>query len=256
MRHLSPPRRSAISLLALAMALLAPLAPAARAQTPAPPTVFTYHDAQGQGRFLLYDAGADDATGGRTIKVSLTQNGLSYYGSGITLPLETTMPFKTLISFTLVSARTAISFHFAGTTISGITLSGQGTYHRAGVPEQKATWSIVLGGGGGGTVGPSALRGVAQAGPIFPVERPGVPNTRPLPGAIITIQPAGGGPELARATTDQDGRFQIPLAPGTYLIVPLPPQPGAVLPRGIPQTVTVKAGGFTDVVVEYDTGIR
>src|SRR6266540_2122365 len=80
MRHLTPPRRGRLPLLALAMALLAPIAPAARAQTPAPPTVFTYHDAQGQGRFLLYDAGADDATGGRTIKVSLTQNGLSYYG--------------------------------------------------------------------------------------------------------------------------------------------------------------------------------
>jgi hypothetical protein len=249
------PGRLPGSLAIMAAALLSLAAPAVRAQS-APPTSFTYHDAQGDGRFLLYDVGPDDVTGGRQIKVSLTQNGLSYYGSGFTLPLETTMPFKTLISFTLVSVRTGISFHFEGNTISGITLSGQGTYHRAGVPEQKATWSIVLGGGGGGTTGPSAIRGTAIAGPIFPVERPGIPNTRPLPGAIITVQPAGGGQEITRATADQDGRFQIPIAPGTYLLVPLPPNPNAVLPRGTPQTVVVKAGGFTDVTVQYDTGIR
>jgi hypothetical protein len=245
--------RLAVGLIA---ALLSLAPPAVLAQPTNPPTTFTYHDAQGDGRFSLYDAGVDEVTGGRQIKVSLTQNNLSYYGSGFTLPLQTNMPFKTLISFTMVSFRTGISFHFEGNTISGITFSGQGTYHRAGVPEQKATWSIVLGGGGGGIAGPSAIRGVAMAGPIFPIERPGIPNTRPLPGAIITIQPAGGGPEITRATADQDGRFQIPIAPGTYLIVPLPPDPNAVLPRGTPQTVVVNAGGFTDVTVQYDTGIR
>src|SRR5690349_13050065 len=87
---------------ALATMLLSLVMPALQAQTPAPPTSFTYHDAQGDGRFLLYDVGPDDVTGGRQIKVSLTQNGLSYYGSGFTLPLQTTMPYKTLISFTLV----------------------------------------------------------------------------------------------------------------------------------------------------------
>jgi hypothetical protein len=187
--------------------------------------------------------------------VNLTQNNLSYYGSGITLQLDPNMPFRTLISFTLVSSRTGISYHFQGTMISGITLSGSGTYHRAGTPERKAKWNIVLG-GSPGTVGPSAIRGQALAGPIFPVERPGVPNTRPLAGAIITLQPAGGGPEITRVRADQDGRFQIPIAPGSYLIVPLPPDPAAFLPRGVPQTVTVRAGGFTDVVVQYDTGIR
>src|ERR671930_1781747 len=153
MRHLVPPcRRRFWCLPPLLVALFTVLAAsAALAQAPStppapPPTVFTYHDSDGQGRLTLTDVGPDEATGGRQIKIGLTQNGLSYYGSGFTLPLETTPPYKTLISFTLVSARTGNSFHFAGTTISGITLSGSGTYHRAGVPERKANWSIVLGG--------------------------------------------------------------------------------------------------------------
>src|SRR5207247_8521589 len=77
-------------------------------------------------------------------------------------------------------------------------------------------------------------------------------STPPLHDAlpIFTVQPAGGGPEITRAIADQDGRFQIPIAPGTYLIVPLPPDPNAVLPRGTPQTVVVKPGGFTDVTVD------
>lgn len=111
-----------------------------------PPTLFTYRDADGPGTLSLTDLGPDSATGGRQIKVSLTQNGVTYSGSGFTLPLETRLPFKTLISFALVSARTGISYHFQGTTISGITLSGSGTYHRPGVPERADSWSIVLGG--------------------------------------------------------------------------------------------------------------
>jgi len=90
----------------------------------------------------------------------------------------------------------------------------------------------------------------------MPVDRPGQPNTQPLAGAIITAQPAGGGPELARVQADAMGQFQITLDPGTYLIVPLPPQPGAPLPRGMPQEVTIGPDQVVDVTVNYDTGIR
>jgi hypothetical protein len=102
----------------------------------------------------------------------------------------------------------------------------------------------------------SGIRGIALEGPITPVERPGQPDTQPLPGAIITVQPAGGGPELARQQADAMGGFQIALDPGTYLIVPLPPQPGEFLPRGMLQAVTVGPDQVIDVTVNYDTGIR
>jgi hypothetical protein len=235
--------------LALVVATVAFVAPAARAQNT--PLVFTYRDADGTGRLTMLDVGPDAATGGRQIKVSIEQNGNRFDGSGISYQLEQNMPFTTLVAFTVTGG--GASYFFSGKTISGITLSGQGTYHRVGFPENSNQWSIVLGGGGGGA---SGIRGVAMAGPIFPVERPGIPNTRPLANAIITVQPDGGGAEIARQRTDANGRFEIPLAPGVYRIVPLPPDPTAILPRGEPQTVTVRDGSFTDVVVNYDTGIR
>jgi hypothetical protein len=102
----------------------------------------------------------------------------------------------------------------------------------------------------------TGIRGVAQVGPIVPVERPGVPNTRPLANALIEVRSVASGSILAEMRTDQHGRFTIPLAAGTYELVPLPPQPGAFLPRGMPQMVAVTAHGFTSVIVNYDSGIR
>src|SRR5947209_16417288 len=133
--------------LVLAAAVLALAAPTKPAQASpnlpsVQPTTFTYRDADGVGRLDLFDLGPDDATGGRQIKVSLSQNGVAYAGSGITLPLDTHLPLPTLIAFALVSPGGA-SFFFQGKTISGITLSGQGTYHPTGSPESSAAWSIV-----------------------------------------------------------------------------------------------------------------
>jgi hypothetical protein len=102
----------------------------------------------------------------------------------------------------------------------------------------------------------SGIRGVAQAGPISPVERPGEPNTRPLPGAIITVQPKEGGDEIARVRADRFGRFRLPLPPGTYLLVPLPPDPDSAFPYAGSETVVVKRRKFTQLTIEYDTGIR
>ncbi len=102
----------------------------------------------------------------------------------------------------------------------------------------------------------TGVDGVAMIGPISPVSQIGVPNTRPLPGAVITVQPAGGGAEIARVTADGQGHFVLHLKPGTYLLVPLPPTAGAPFPRGIPQTITVPANGFVHVVADYDSGIR
>lgn len=102
----------------------------------------------------------------------------------------------------------------------------------------------------------SGIQGVAVAGPIMPVERPGVKNTRPLAGAIITVQPAGGGREIARQAADAQGRFVIALPPGKYRVVPLPPNPEQHLPIGRPVQVTVPEGRLVRVTVRYDTGIR
>jgi hypothetical protein len=102
----------------------------------------------------------------------------------------------------------------------------------------------------------SGIDGVALVGPIAPVERPGEPNARPLPNAVITVQPDGGGAEIVRQRTDPQGHFRIVLPPGRYRVVPLPPQPNQTLPRGEIQTVTVTANQFANITVHYDSGIR
>jgi hypothetical protein len=111
--------------------------------------------------------------------------------------------------------------------------------------------------GASATKAETGVAGTAVEGPIHPVERVGDGgNTMPLPGAIITLEPEGGGKELARTVADEQGNFEIAIAPGNYLVVPLPPDPGSVFPRGISQPVTVKPDAFTEIIAQYDTGIR
>ena len=70
-------------------------------------------------------------------------------------------------------------------------------------------------------------------GPIAPVAKPGVPNSKPLAFAVITVYAVGGGPEIARVTANAQGQFLLRLAPGTYRIVPLSPNPAYYFPHGI-----------------------
>lgn len=55
--------------------------------------------------------------------------------------------------------------------------------------------------------------------------------------------------------TDDQGRFEVALSPGTYTLVPQT-NPNAVLPRASIQTVTVTEGQFTQITINFDTGIR
>jgi hypothetical protein len=102
----------------------------------------------------------------------------------------------------------------------------------------------------------AGIAGVVMEGPISPVARPGEPDSRPVPSAIISVQPTGGGAEITRQTADSQGRFQIALPPGNYRVVPLPPNPGQPFPRGIPQDVTVEPGKVLELTLMMDTGIR
>jgi hypothetical protein len=103
--------------------------------------------------------------------------------------------------------------------------------------------------GGGGD---SGVLGVVQAGPTCPVERVGSPcPDRPFPG---TVRATGLDGATAEVNTDDQGRFRLALAPGTYVVTVVtttgPP------PAAEPQTVQVKAGSFTQVTINVDTGIR
>ena len=99
------------------------------------------------------------------------------------------------------------------------------------------------------------LIGEVVAGPTCPVataEQPCPP--RAVPNRLILIETPGGA-IVTRVTTDQQGRFRIMLAPGTYrVLVPLNGNPFPI--QRTPQQVKVNAGQTMKVLIELDTGIR
>jgi hypothetical protein len=77
-----------------------------------------------------------------------------------------------------------------------------------------------------------------------------------LPGAIISVRRANGGPEIARQKADSSGRFHLSLKPGVYVVIALRPEPGDGLPIGAPQKIVVELGQVLNVTSLLDTGIR
>jgi hypothetical protein len=62
------------------------------------------------------------------------------------------------------------------------------------------------------------------------------------------------GARVQTVTSAADGKFQVDLAPGEYTVTP---STGAdTYPIAQPVTVTVLAGNYVDVEINYDTGIR
>jgi hypothetical protein len=70
--------------------------------------------------------------------------------------------------------------------------------------------------------------------------------------ATITILESNGT-QVAQFQSDQNGYFKITLSPGTYTIHPVSGKP---LPRAIDQTVVVNNGQFTQITINFDTGMR
>lgn len=102
--------------------------------------------------------------------------------------------------------------------------------------------------------------GVATAGPVCPVERPGDSACAPRPvgdAVIVVTQP--DGKELTRVTTATDGSFNLELPAGEYLLVPQPVDGLHGTAPSVPFTVgsaDQPGASLTPLHVEYDTGIR
>jgi hypothetical protein len=101
----------------------------------------------------------------------------------------------------------------------------------------------------------TGIAGIVVEGPISPVDRPGVPNTRPVPDAIIFVRLANSDLEIAWKRADGRGRFELALTPGVYEVVAYAPHPGRIWPRGIPQRIVVTNGHVIHVTLTMDTGI-
>jgi hypothetical protein len=97
----------------------------------------------------------------------------------------------------------------------------------------------------------SGISGVTVAEPQCPVQTEGNPcPPRPVSVDIDVQDPTGR--HVAGFTSDQDGHFRLPLAPGDYTLLTTNPHK----PLLKPQKVTVHAGQFTELHLLLDTGIR
>jgi hypothetical protein len=100
----------------------------------------------------------------------------------------------------------------------------------------------------------AAIEGLVLKGPIYPVERPGVINAAPLPGAPVTI--SSNSAVIAHVFSDSVGKFYVKVTEGTYTCTP-ESYGNSVLPRPEgPVTVQVPAHTVVRDTLHYDTGIR
>ena len=104
-------------------------------------------------------------------------------------------------------------------------------------------------------LGPDALQGIEGTvliGPQCPVQS--LENPCPdLPyEASIEIRVRGGG-SVTHVRSGADGTFRVGLRPGFYS---LRPEEGDPFPTAQPQDVEVVRGAYSEVTINFDTGIR
>ena len=97
----------------------------------------------------------------------------------------------------------------------------------------------------------SLVTGTVAAGPISPLARPGVPATRAVPGA--TVAALRGNQVVATTHTNEAGRYELRLQPGTYLIRA---QSGKYRFGETTKEVTLARETGLTVNLAFDTGIR
>jgi len=98
----------------------------------------------------------------------------------------------------------------------------------------------------------SGVEGQVLIGPLCPVVQEGQECPDQPYQAVLTVNNLKGE-KIAQIQTDAAGRFKIPLEPGEYILHPESPN---VMPFASEQTFTVEAGKFTQIAVNYDSGIR
>jgi hypothetical protein len=112
--------------------------------------------------------------------------------------------------------------------------------------------------GGGASQSPSApsgIRGTVFIGPTCP--GPVDPSATDEPcvtpySAQLAILDADGK-VVTRVTSGADGTFQVDLPPGDYTVAP---QNGDPVPSAPSQPVSVEPGKYTEIQVNYDSGMR
>jgi hypothetical protein len=111
---------------------------------------------------------------------------------------------------------------------------------------------LTFGGGNESPALPSGIRGTVLLGPTCPVEREDMPPCVTPYAATLAILNSENA-VVTRVNSGPDGRFEVSLPPGDYVIAP---ESGDPYPIAQPLSVTVTPGQYEEVEINYDTGIR
>jgi hypothetical protein len=100
----------------------------------------------------------------------------------------------------------------------------------------------------------TGIEGQVLIGPICPVVKSGqeCPD-QPYQATLMIL--TSGGRKVTQFTTDANGRFRLPLAPGSFILRPQTPD-NQPMPSASEQTFSVVEGQFTRLKISYDSGIR
>ena len=98
----------------------------------------------------------------------------------------------------------------------------------------------------------SGIEGQVLLGPMCPVVQQGQECPDQPYQATLTVNSLNGV-QIAQFQSDAQGRFSVPLVPGEYI---LHPESTNMLPFASEQTFIVEEGKFTQIIVNYDSGIR
>lgn len=102
--------------------------------------------------------------------------------------------------------------------------------------------------------GASGIEGVVTIGPACPVQIQGTPcPNQPYAAKIVVHQ---GSNVVTTFETGADGRFHIPLDPGTYDVSAVSLQSNGISRMTPIPPVDVKDGAYTSVSIVFDSGIR
>ena len=150
------------------------------------------------------------------------------------------------------TATPAVATAFAGSAVaSPATTVGGDTTPAPVTPAPTATAAPPTATPTPGPAGQTGIAGMVTIGPTCPVQRIDSPcPDRPYEATITIWQ---GGNKMAEARSGPDGHFVVELPRGTYRVVGEAP---GTFPHATEQTVTVVAGGLTQIQIQYDSGIR
>jgi hypothetical protein len=115
----------------------------------------------------------------------------------------------------------------------------------------SATLACGDGAAGDGT---SGIEGRVTIGPQCPVMQEGSPC--PDVPYVATVRVLRDGATVATGRSGQDGSFRISVAPGEYVVDAVPLEENGIAMVRVQPRVVVTAGGYTQVDLSFDSGIR